>query len=175
MLIRPLSCREDRSQSYPAYPALHSSSDASARWTSFAPVSQGVFFQLMACRRASRSEVRILTASTNWHCSTAITSSMGLKFTPQRKHRARFVLGFVAVWNSLQRGQRKRKYPSRSFHGMSRRWRMRSLIGRSFLSDLRRSPENRWLTGNRLRMESFPRKIRGSAIALVAGCSRRTR
>ena len=69
----------------------------------------GVFSPLSDCCRVFKRGARILTESTKLEPWTAMTSSMGLKFTPQRKHRARLVFGFVAVWNSLQRGQRKRR------------------------------------------------------------------
>ena len=64
---------------------------------------------------------------------------MGLKFFSQRKHLARLVLGFVAVWNSWQTGQRNRKNPSLNFDGSLRCFSINVSIGMWF-----RNTNNSW-------------------------------
>ena len=60
---------------------------------------------------------RYLTACLKVKRFTVIVISIGLKFLSHRKHLARLVLGFVAVTNSEQIGQRNLKYPSDTLDG----------------------------------------------------------
>ena len=62
---------------------------------------------------------RYFTLSTNPMPCHTITISMVLKFFSHLKHLPRLVLGLTAVWNSLHKGQRKRKKPSLVFDGIA--------------------------------------------------------
>ena len=78
------------------------------------------------------------------NCWTAITRSMVLKFFSHLKHRARFVAGCVAVWNSWQTGQRKRKTPSLIFEGICNSSLISRLTGIAFLNSNNSWDENRF-------------------------------
>lgn len=79
---------------------------------------------------------------------TIMTSSMVLKFFSHRKHLARFVVGWVAVLNSLHTGHKNRKTPSLIFDGMDNSSLISRLTGIAFLNSNNSWDENRCFMAN---------------------------
>jgi len=88
------------------------------------------------------------TLSLNPYPLTSMTRSIELKFFSHRKHLARLVDGFTAVWNSLHTGHRKRKTPSLIFEGICN-WSLISIsTGILFLNSNNSRDENLFFMGH---------------------------